>query len=453
MINVIFNLLTREHWNGYVVPLAKNLDINSAVLYQYLVGAQKYFEGRGELNKGFFFATSKIIFDKIGLTEHSQKTCIKKLVSAGLIEYKLMSLPAKGHFKILEDIEVLAKLLSDNAETSSEESAELVIDNPQDIVPRNPENIYNTNINTKNNTNTSPTAVSHHKGGNFFSQILEDGVTKQDTNKTLEYREQKKLNDEKKKLERDQKKKQLSDQFNSKMQNKDFNSFTYDDIVSYYEDKLQKKYGPVHKIANAAKFRDALTIKVPEWGFSSEQVIGIIDVYLDKYVDLKGVDATKYPIPKFPMNLITNPGIIAQVTSAYDYVSRYGPTSSTESTMNIKADPNMKLIPMFEKEWEEIEDKWAKKWEIIIFNEKGKMDQRLVNWMDDYRVAEELYNWLARGYDREPLAEMLKLRDEDLVTEYWFSKLEPALKEREKLVVQLHRKHIKDWDGALYVGH
>ena len=73
------------------------------------------------------------------MTSHQQRKAIKNLKDLGIIETKVIGIPAKQHFKIIEN-----KLLS-YFNTSCEEGAKLVVKKTQTI------NKNNNNNNNKNN--------------------------------------------------------------------------------------------------------------------------------------------------------------------------------------------------------------------------------------------------------------------------------------------------------------
>lgn len=85
--------------------LAKYLnDIQSVVLLTYLVDKEDYHRTRNELidinGKPYFFAVSAMIEKQTTLSYKQQKRCFKILDSCGLVNQKLIGLPAKLHFTI-----------------------------------------------------------------------------------------------------------------------------------------------------------------------------------------------------------------------------------------------------------------------------------------------------------------------------------------------------------------
>ena len=118
--------------------LAKQVGLKGAVLLADLISKEEYFISNG-MTDGWFFNTAKNIEEDTCLTSHQQRKAIKNLKELGIIETKVVGIPAKQHFKIIEN-----KLLS-YFNTSCEESAKLVVKKTQTI------NKNNNNNNNKNN--------------------------------------------------------------------------------------------------------------------------------------------------------------------------------------------------------------------------------------------------------------------------------------------------------------
>ena len=121
--------------------LAKQVGLKGAVLLADLISKEEYFIANG-MTDGWFFNTAKNIEDDTCLTSHQQRKAIKNLKDLGIIETKVVGIPAKQHFKIIEN-----KLLS-YFNTSCEESAKLVVKKTQTINKNN-------NNNNNNNNNIS----------------------------------------------------------------------------------------------------------------------------------------------------------------------------------------------------------------------------------------------------------------------------------------------------------
>lgn len=84
--------------------IAKATSIEAALMLADLADKAEYFNNRGETTAdGFFYNTADDIANNTGLTYHLQKKALKLLKDAGFIETKLKGVPAKLHFKIVEN--------------------------------------------------------------------------------------------------------------------------------------------------------------------------------------------------------------------------------------------------------------------------------------------------------------------------------------------------------------
>ena len=119
--------------------LAKQVGLKAAVLLADLISKEEYFISKG-MTDGWFFNTAKNIEDDTSLTSHQQRKAIKNLKDLGIIETKVIGIPAKQHFKIIEN-----KLLS-YFNTSCEESVKQVVKKTQTINKNNNKNNNNNNI-------------------------------------------------------------------------------------------------------------------------------------------------------------------------------------------------------------------------------------------------------------------------------------------------------------------
>ena len=119
--------------------LAKQVGLKAAVLLADLISKEEYFISKG-MTDGWFFNTAKNIEDDTSLTSHQQRKAIKNLKDLGIIETKVVGIPAKQHFKIIEN-----KLLS-YFNSSFEESVKQVVKKTQTINKNNNNNKNKNNI-------------------------------------------------------------------------------------------------------------------------------------------------------------------------------------------------------------------------------------------------------------------------------------------------------------------
>ncbi len=122
--------------------LAKQVGLKGAILLADLISKEEYFIANG-MTDGWFFNTAKNIEEDTCLTSHQQRKAIKSLKDLGIIETKVVGIPAKQHFKIIEN-----KLLS-YFNTSCEESVKLVVKKTQTINKNNNKNNNNNNISNR----------------------------------------------------------------------------------------------------------------------------------------------------------------------------------------------------------------------------------------------------------------------------------------------------------------
>lgn len=84
--------------------IAKYLKCNdSALLLSEFIDKYDFFKSKNELTNDFFYYTSEMIENSVNISYHEQKKCIKNLKDVGFIDTKLMGVPAKLHFKIIEN--------------------------------------------------------------------------------------------------------------------------------------------------------------------------------------------------------------------------------------------------------------------------------------------------------------------------------------------------------------
>ena len=146
--------------------LAKQVGLKGAVLLADLISKEEYFIANG-MTDGWFFNTAKNIEKDTCLTSHQQRKAIKNLKDLGILETKVVGIPAKQHFKIIEN-----KLLS-YFNTSCEESAELVVKKTQ---------TYNKNKEIRITNNT----ISNRRD-KFVSEVLSFDYDKSILNGFIDY--------------------------------------------------------------------------------------------------------------------------------------------------------------------------------------------------------------------------------------------------------------------------
>jgi hypothetical protein len=84
--------------------IARLTDNDTAILLADLISKESYFEGKGQLNNGFFFNTVENIQEDTNIKKDKQLKCLKKLENIGFITVKIFGIPRKRNFKINHEI-------------------------------------------------------------------------------------------------------------------------------------------------------------------------------------------------------------------------------------------------------------------------------------------------------------------------------------------------------------
>lgn len=116
----ILQLINRHNTIYICRPLAHILGINAAIVYSALISKQVFYRQNLMLDKdGFFYSTADDLEESTTLSARCQSAAIKKLIEAGLIEYKRKGIPAKRYFRVRDDMELVKSLLgSDEVDVS-----------------------------------------------------------------------------------------------------------------------------------------------------------------------------------------------------------------------------------------------------------------------------------------------------------------------------------------------
>jgi len=116
--------------------LSKQVGLKAAVLLADLISKEQYFINNNQIKDGWFFNTSVNIERDTTLTNYQQKKAIKKLEQLGFIQTELKGMPAKLHFKIIEN-KILTFFNSSFQETSKHVSKKLEANNNKVIINNN----------------------------------------------------------------------------------------------------------------------------------------------------------------------------------------------------------------------------------------------------------------------------------------------------------------------------
>ena len=92
-------------------PLAHAIGMAETVIYSALISKYTYYRDNNRSFDGWFYSTIDDLKESTTYSRKVQDTAINRLVEYGLIEFKLMGMPAKRYFRILSDTEKLEELL------------------------------------------------------------------------------------------------------------------------------------------------------------------------------------------------------------------------------------------------------------------------------------------------------------------------------------------------------
>jgi hypothetical protein len=113
-INPLFELLRSDGSITLNKALIHSIGLNEAILYCELISRFNYFAERNQLtDDGYFFNTINDLQAGISLSEYQQRKALNRLEDINLISTRLQGMPAKRHFRINDNLDILAKYLQD----------------------------------------------------------------------------------------------------------------------------------------------------------------------------------------------------------------------------------------------------------------------------------------------------------------------------------------------------
>jgi hypothetical protein len=146
----VIDLLANDNYIIANKTVAKTYGLEEAILLGELASEYKYWVRREELKDGYFYSTIENVKENTTLSDKRQRSALTTLKEAGIVEVKLMGIPAKRYIKI--HVEQLFPLLLNNecqnSETSFAKTAELE-------QPKKQTNNNNLNNNKKSNENNN----------------------------------------------------------------------------------------------------------------------------------------------------------------------------------------------------------------------------------------------------------------------------------------------------------
>lgn len=109
----IFQLLNPNNTVTFNRPLAHAIGVLETLVYGAIIAKFYYYSERDMLDNGWFYSTVPDLQESTALSDKQQKRCIDNLVKAGLIRCELRGMPAKRSFFIVEDTDLIQRLLSE----------------------------------------------------------------------------------------------------------------------------------------------------------------------------------------------------------------------------------------------------------------------------------------------------------------------------------------------------
>lgn len=171
----VIELLANDNYITVNKMIAKKLGLTEAVLLGELASEFKYWKNREELTEdGFFYSTVENVIENTTLSDRQQRTAVKNLKAAGVLEVKLKGLPAKRYFKFNEEqlMQIMEIQLFQNESSSYDKTQELDIPKTQEIELTNTQG-NNNNLKIFNNKNNKQDKKKESKKGSFYAIIAD----------------------------------------------------------------------------------------------------------------------------------------------------------------------------------------------------------------------------------------------------------------------------------------
>lgn len=123
----IIDLLANDNYIIANKTIARLYGLEEAVLLGELASEYKYWQRRDELKDGYFYSTIENVKDNTTLSDKRQRSALTALKEAGLVDVKLMGIPAKRYIKINTEqlLQILTDNLRQNGKASFSDSAKL----------------------------------------------------------------------------------------------------------------------------------------------------------------------------------------------------------------------------------------------------------------------------------------------------------------------------------------
>lgn len=96
--------------------LAHSIGMAETIIYAALISKYTYYRDKGKASDGWFYSTIEDLQESTTYGRKVQTTAINKLVGYGLLESKLMGMPARRYFRLISDTDKLAALIEQGQE-------------------------------------------------------------------------------------------------------------------------------------------------------------------------------------------------------------------------------------------------------------------------------------------------------------------------------------------------
>lgn len=96
--------------------LAHSIGMAETIIYAALISKYTYYRDKGKASDGWFYSTIEDLQESTTYGRKVQTSAINKLVGYGLLESKLMGMPARRYFRLISDTDKLAALIEKGQE-------------------------------------------------------------------------------------------------------------------------------------------------------------------------------------------------------------------------------------------------------------------------------------------------------------------------------------------------
>lgn len=173
--------------------IAHALGLDAAVIYSALISKREYYASRDMLDsEGWFYSTVEDMQESTSMAICTQRSAIKVLTDKGLVEVSKRGMPARRHFRLRDDVELLDKLLEQGKEISAEHNPIVQSDenlptccaeNEQQVV------IFCDNKSAQNELSIINHKINKSKENNPNQSIVSDGTDGIDLSEREDYLE------------------------------------------------------------------------------------------------------------------------------------------------------------------------------------------------------------------------------------------------------------------------